>query len=136
MIVTHNTGKVPAPNDRFLDEKFFAMRVYALLWHTVHGELPYELRLIYVAGGTRDSVRRVRVDEALLKRVRAELKGAYTEMQRAAKDGQFACKRQPLCQWCDYIDLCPQWHPELAGMAPGELRAMHVDGQPMLLDPK
>jgi RecB family exonuclease len=122
MIVCHNTGKVPAIDDRFLDEKFFAMRVYALLWQLEHNEIPHELRLIYVKGASRDSVRRVRVTSEMLEKVRKELKAVHTAMKKAAKLGEFECKKQPLCQWCDYMELCPAWHGELEGLSVGELR--------------
>ena len=135
MIVCHNTGKVPAIDDRFLDEKFFAMRVYALLWKLEHHEIPHELRLIYVKGGTRDSVRRVRVTPELLDKVQKELKAVHTSMKKAAKAGEFECKKQPLCQWCDYMELCPAWHGELEGLSVGELQVRrNGEGETVLRD--
>jgi RecB family exonuclease len=135
MIVCHNTGKVPAIDDRFLDEKFFAMRVYALLWQLEHNEIPHELRLIYVKGGTRDSVRRVRVTPELLEKVKKELKAVHTSMKKSAKAGEFECKKQPLCQWCDYMELCPAWHGELEGLSVGELRVRrNGEGSEVLSD--
>jgi RecB family exonuclease len=135
MIVCHNTGKVPAIDDRFLDEKFFAMRVYALLWQLEHNEIPHELRLVYVKGGTRDSVRRLRVTPAMLEKVQKELKAVHTSMKKSAKAGEFECKKQPLCQWCDYMELCPAWHGELEGLSVGDLRVRrNGDGEEVLRD--
>ena len=127
-ISDYKTGKPPKPNDRFMSEKFFAMRAYALLWHTVQGEMPYELRLVYVAGGTKEHVHRLQVDEKLLRATREELKGLVKAIQRSAEMGEWECKQQPLCQWCDFIDLCPQWHPELAGMPIGEIKVRYEGG--------
>jgi RecB family exonuclease len=122
MIPTHNTGKVPAENDRFLDEKFFAMRAYAMLWHENHGTIPYELRLLYVAGGSRDAVRRKSVDSKMIKATKNQMKAMVGEIKQSAKAGQWECRKHVLCQWCDFIDVCPLYHPELAGIPVGEIK--------------
>ena len=127
MIPTHNTGKVPAENDRFLDEKFFAMRAYAMLWFETHGTIPYELRLLYVAGGSRDAVRRKSVDKKLIKATKDQLKGMVREIKQSAKAGQWECRKHVLCQWCDFIDVCPLYHPELAGIEVGEIKKRFSD---------
>jgi hypothetical protein len=127
MIPTHNTGKVPAENDRFLDEKFFAMRAYAMLWFETYGTIPYELRLLYVAGGSRDAVRRKSVDKKLIKATKDQLKGMVREIKQSAKAGQWECRKHVLCQWCDFIDVCPLYHPELAGIEVGEIKKRFSD---------
>jgi RecB family exonuclease len=128
MIVTHNTGKVPAENDRFLDEKFFAMRAYAMLWNELHGSVPHELRLVYVAGGDRSAVRRKSVDEKLLKATKKQLRDMIREIKSCAKSGEWECRKQALCQWCDFIDVCPLYHPELGGLPVGEIKAQFGSG--------
>lgn len=128
MVVTHNTGKVPSPTDRFLDEKFFAMRAYAMLWKENHGTVPHQLRLVYVAGGTRDSVRAKNVDEKLIKATKKELKTMVREIKECATKGEWECRKHVLCQWCDFIDVCPLYHSELAGIPVGEIKARFADG--------
>ncbi len=125
MIVTHNTGKVPAPNDRFLEEKFFAMRAYAMMWNETQGTVPHQLRLVYVAGGSRDSVRAKDVDEKLIKATKKELKTMVRDIKAAAKKGEWECRKHVLCQWCDFIDVCPLYHSELAGVPVGEIKARY-----------
>jgi putative RecB family exonuclease len=128
MIVTHNTGKVPAENDRFLDEKFFAMRAYAMLWNELHGSVPHELRLVYVAGGDRSAVRRKAVDDKLLKATKKQLRDMIKEIKASAAKGEWECRKQVLCQWCDFIDVCPLYHPELAGLPIGEIKTQFTTG--------
>jgi putative RecB family exonuclease len=132
-ISDYKTGKPPRAGDRFMEEKFFAMRAYALLWHTAQGEMPHELRLVFVAGGTKEHVHRKKVDENMLRATREELKGLVKAIKRSAELGTWECKQQPLCQWCDFIDLCPQWHPELAGMPVGEIKRRY-EGDVSLFD--
>lgn len=123
-ISDYKTGKPVSQEDRFLDDKFFAMRIYALLWKTITGQTPHELRLIYVNGASRDSVRKVRVDENLLKRALSEVKSIVREMKKCEKASTWPCKKQVLCQWCEFQSMCPVWNPELSGMQPGTMRRL------------
>jgi putative RecB family exonuclease len=123
-ISDYKTGKPVSPDDRFLDDKFFAMRVYALLWNILNKEVPHELRLIYVNGASRDSVRKLRVDERVLKRAEAEVKAITKEMKKCEKDSAWPCKKQVLCQWCEFQSMCPVWNPELSGMQAGTMRRL------------
>jgi putative RecB family exonuclease len=108
-------AKVPAPNDRFMDDKFFAMEVYAVLFRAATGNTVSALRLIFVAGGTPDSVRSRQVSEESMARTEAKLRQMWRSMRQDAKAGRFACRTQPLCNWCEYQMICPAWNPHLAG---------------------
>jgi putative RecB family exonuclease len=123
-ISDYKTGKPVSPDDRFLDDKFFAMRVYALLWSKLNKEIPHELRLIYVNGASRDSVRKLRVDERVLKRAEAEVKAITKEMKKCEKESSWPCKKQVLCQWCEFQSMCPVWNHELSGMQPGTMKRL------------
>jgi putative RecB family exonuclease len=115
VVSDYKTGKVPAPNDRFLDEKFFGMEVYAALWHHTTGEVPAALRLVYVAGGSPDSVRTRPCDLATIERTVRKLRGVWDAVSRSARTGSWACKTGPLCNWCDYQQICPAFNPALDG---------------------
>jgi putative RecB family exonuclease len=54
-------------------------------------------------------------------RLRAEAAALITAIKR---DHEFAPKVTPLCDWCEYKDLCPEFaHPEkVAGLPPAERR--------------
>lgn len=123
-ISDYKTGKPVGPDDRFLDDKFFAMRIYALLWRETTGQTPFELRLIYVNGASRDSVRKLRVDDALLKRAEHEVKTITKAMKKCEKESSWPCKKQVLCQWCEFQSMCPLWNPELSNMQPGTIKRL------------
>jgi putative RecB family exonuclease len=107
--------KIPKPNDRFLDDKFFGMEVYAVLLKATTGEMPTAIRLVFVSGGTPDSVRSRPVDERSIARTEAKLRQLWRDATRFAEAGQWPCKTQPLCNWCEYQGICPAWNATLAG---------------------
>lgn len=115
-ISDYKTGKVPAADDPFLDEKFFAMRVYALMAKVELGIDVHELRLIYVTGADPGAVRRVRVDAAMLNRTRRELRSIWYRINRAVVTGVWEPRVGPLCQWCDFQDVCPAFNPHPDGV--------------------
>lgn len=106
MIPTHNTGKIPS--DRYLDDAFFAMRVYALLLFEETGEVPFMLRLIYLKGKSQEeAVRRVVVTPQLLERTRRDIEGIWRRIRTAAATGNWPTKTGPLCNFCDFKPICP-----------------------------
>jgi putative RecB family exonuclease len=115
VISDYKTGKVPRPDDRYLDEKFWGMKVYAALLHAATGEIPAALRLVFVGGGTPDSVRTISCDERLVAETTKKLRSVWRSIQRDAKSGRWPCRTGPLCQWCDFMQICPAWNPQLAG---------------------
>jgi putative RecB family exonuclease len=123
VISDYKTGKVPAPDDRFMNEKFFGMEVYAVLLRATAGHTPAALRLVFVAGGTPDSVRSRPVTDDMVARTEARLKSLWRDMQRRAADGYWPCKTQPLCNWCEYQNICPAWNPAMAGAQVGDASA-------------
>lgn len=118
IISDYKTGKVPAPDDRYLSDKFFGMRTYTLLVQEELGVLPDQIRLIYVAGGTRGSVRAEQVTSSSAGAQRDLIKDTYRTLRTCAKEGAWPTVQQPLCQWCEHMDYCPAWHPQLAGLPP------------------
>lgn len=107
-IPTHNTGKIPS--DRFLDDAFFAMRIYALLVYEETGEMPYMLRLIYLRGeNAEEAVRRVIVTPQLLERARRDIENIWKRIRTAAATRNWPTKKGPLCGWCDFKPICPAW---------------------------
>jgi putative RecB family exonuclease len=115
VISDYKTGKVPAPNDRFLNEKFFGMEVYAVLLHASTGVVADALRLVYVAGGTPDAVRVRPCDAALVDRTTKRLRGIWSDITTCARTGSWPCRTGPLCRWCDFQMICPAWTPQLDG---------------------
>lgn len=115
IVSDYKTGKVPAANDRFLDEKFFGMEVYAALWHHATGNVPDALRLVYVAGGSPEAVRVRACDAATIDRTVAKLRSTWAAITKCVAKGSWPCRTGPLCNWCDYQMVCPALNPQLAG---------------------
>lgn len=106
MIPTHNTGKIPS--DRYLDDAFFAMRVYALLLFEETGEMPYMLRLIYLKkDNAQEAVRRALVTPEMLERTRRDIENIWTKIRTSATTGNWPTKTGPLCNFCDFKSICP-----------------------------
>ena len=110
-VPTHNTGKIP--RDRYLDDAFFAMRIYALLLFEETGKMPHMLRLIYLKGETaEEAVRRVIVTPELLERTRRDVNAIWRRIKTAAATGNWPTKTGPLCNFCDFKPMCPAFGGE------------------------
>lgn len=108
LITDYKTGKLP--QDRYLDDAFFAMRVYALLLFEETGEMPYMLRLIYLKGrNAEEALRRVLVTPEMLERTRRDLESIWKRIRTSAATGNWPTKTGPLCNFCDFKPICPAW---------------------------
>lgn len=116
IISDYKTGKVPDPTSRYIDQKFFGMRTYAVLFYEMFGIVPDLLRLVYVIAGTPEGVLTMPCDKKLIDRQTSRLRTIWKSITAAARVGRWETRTQPLCQWCDHMDLCPAWHPELEGV--------------------
>ena len=111
MIPTHNTGKIP--RDRYLDDAFFAMRIYALLLFEETGKMPHMLRLIYLKGeNAEEALRRVVVTPELIERTRRDVNAIWRRIKTAAATGNWPTKTGPLCNFCDFKPMCPAFGGE------------------------
>jgi hypothetical protein len=118
LVPTHNTGKIP--NERYLADNFFAMRVYAVMLAKTRLVMPSQLRLVYVKVPGLESIKRMDIDQRVLDTTEKQLKALGQAINSAARAGEFVAKTGPLCNWCDFKDVCPAFHPELEGMLPEE----------------
>lgn len=111
MVPTHNTGKIP--RDRYLDDAFFAMRIYALLLFEETGKMPHMLRLIYLKGeNAEEALRRVVVTPELIERTRRDVNAIWRRIKTAAATGNWPTKTGPLCNFCDFKPMCPAFGGE------------------------
>jgi RecB family exonuclease len=119
MVPTHNTGKVPNP--KYIDKSFFGMNIYAALAEESLGVKPELLRLVYVKNGSKQDVFKQPVTEASLAKTRSMMNTTNKQIQAAARAGEFLPKKNNLCGWCSFQDICPAWHPELKDIPIEEL---------------
>ena len=108
-ISDYKTGKLP--KERFRKEAFFAMRVYALMRHQ-DGEMVDHLRLIYLKGGSREAILRLEIDEATLRQTHKEVAVVVKGIRDCHESGEWPTKVGPLCNWCDYQGICPEFASE------------------------
>ena len=126
-ISDYKTGKTP--DDRYIEKAFFAMKIYAALLYEELGVVAHELRLVYVKNGNKEDVRRVRCTLAMIEETKAQVEAIWKQIQRAAKSGEFSPKQGPLCNWCNFQDICPAFHPEIAGLPVEEIIATFEKNQ-------
>lgn len=103
----YKTGK--HPNQKYVDDAFFAMRIYALLVYEQTGEMPHMIRLLYIKGTGQEAVERELVTEKTIERARREVDQIWTKIKASAASGNWPTKTGPLCNFCDFKDICPAW---------------------------
>lgn len=121
-------GKIPS--DRWIDGKFFGMRVYAVLAKEQLGIQVTGLRLIYLKGAKPETIKYQPVTEESLDSSRKQLKALWDAIQRAERTDQWPTKTGPLCNWCAFMSICPAWAEELkdvdGAQAPADRTARDV----------
>lgn len=112
-VVDYKTGKAPElkysekTNQRIMDEKFFQLQIYALLVQRELGEVPKEMRIVYLQEPT--SVTRS-LDSKVLPEVERELRSVWEDIVSAVERERFPPKPGPLCDWCSFQDRCPAFN--------------------------
>lgn len=115
----YKTGKTPAP--RFQDEAFFQLEVYAALLEQTERARPDSLRLIYVKEGRPEGVLSRPVDGGTTKRTAAQVRAVSDAIKKAAAEDAWEPRKQRLCDWCYFQNVCPAFAPELEGTLPEEI---------------
>ncbi|WP_104476728.1 RecB family exonuclease [Actinokineospora auranticolor] len=124
-VVDYKTGA--APREIGEAKALFQMKFYALAVWRLRGEVPRQLRLMYLAD--RQSLAYT-PDEAELARFERTLEAIWEAILRAGRTGDFRPNRGRLCDWCSYQQHCPEFGgtpPEYPGWPepdPGEESAL------------
>ncbi len=100
-VVDYKTGKAPSP--RFQEEALFQMRFYALLLQLVD-RLPARTQLIYLKAG---QVLTLDPQAADIEAFRVQLSQLWSRIEADAVKGEFAPRKNPLCNWCGVRSMCP-----------------------------
>jgi putative RecB family exonuclease len=104
VITDYKTGKAPPQN--YALASFFALKIYALLIRQRTGEMPVEVRLLYLQGPT---LYRLPIEASMLDAMDRQLRALWTAIERAMERDSFPPRPGPLCNWCSFMDLCPAW---------------------------
>ena len=103
IIIDYKSGK--APNAKYKDQRFFAMKLYALLIKNELGIMPKELKLIYLQNST---VHSLTVTEEILREVEEEILKIWKDIKNSFSENFFPPKKNALCEnWCYYKPICP-----------------------------
>jgi len=108
IIIDYKSGKAPAA--KYKEPRFFAMKLYALLIKDELGEMPKELKLIYLKNST---IHTMQVGEETLTNAKEEILEIWGNIKKAYKDNDFPAIKNTLCDWCYYKPICPEYNKEV-----------------------
>lgn len=113
------TGRMPS--EKFLDDAFFQLEVYALCLHKMMGVVPKELRLVYVSANDPSGVLSRKVSLSMLSQTERKLNSIWASIDSCAKNREWPARKQVLCSWCPFKSVCPAHVPGLEGLLPEEI---------------
>jgi len=102
VIVDYKSGK--APLAKYKEPRFFALKLYALLIQKELGEMPSELKLIYLKNST---IHTLKVTQDSLDKVKIEVLEIWNNIKKAFESNEFPATKNTLCDWCYYKPICP-----------------------------
>ena len=102
VIVDYKSGK--APLAKYKEPRFFALKLYALLIQKELGEMPSELKLIYLKNST---IHTLKVSQDSLDQVKIEVLEIWNNIKIAFETNEFPATKNTLCDWCYYKPICP-----------------------------
>jgi len=105
IIVDYKSGK--APMAKYKEPRFFALKLYALLIRDELGEMPAELKLIYLKNST---IHTLKINEEDLNTARKEILEIWSNIKTAYKENKFPAVKNNLCDWCYYKPICPEFN--------------------------
>jgi putative RecB family exonuclease len=103
---------------RYLDEAFNQLRVYAAMLEAELGVEVYQLRLVYLGGKGREAVRAVNVDRTVTARSKARMERVWLDIRTSAETGSWPTRTGPLCNWCPFQVICPEFSALPVGPIP------------------
>ena len=105
IILDYKSGK--APSAKYKEPRFFALKLYALLIKDELGEMPKELKLIYLQNST---IHTLQIDEDILNKAKEEILDIWNNIKNAYQNNQFPATKNTLCDWCYYKPICPEFN--------------------------
>lgn len=121
VVSDYKTGKVP--RQRYVDEAFFPMRVYAAAVEQIHGITPSYLRLIYLKTGDRSKgVLKDWLTPEKLAKTRRKFVAIWDSILKAHRNDRWPTRTGPLCDWCRFQSICPEFNSD----APRDVEAIRA----------
>ena len=100
IIIDYKSGK--APSAKYKEPRFFALKLYALLIKDELGEMPKELKLIYLQNST---IHTLQIDEDILNKAKEEILDIWNNIKNAYQNNQFPATNKPICP--EFNDSAP-----------------------------
>jgi putative RecB family exonuclease len=100
----YKTGKVPSP--KWDDDKFFQLFIYAALLKELGVGEVSEVELIYLKA---PKVLRRPVTDSDLQQVVETVVDVKNKIDQRCEEEYFETKKSPLCNWCHFKRICPEW---------------------------
>ncbi len=108
VITDYKTGR--APGERYANQAFFALKIYALLIRISRGVTPSRIRLLYLNGPTEYTMD---INDAQLDAMAKQLAALWGAIEKAILTNTWPTKTSALCNWCDFKDtICPAFADE------------------------
>ena len=107
IILDYKSGK--APNAKYKEPRFFALKLYALLIEQELGEIPSELKLIYLKNST---IHTLKVTKEMLSEAKNEILEIWKDIKISFQNDNFPATKNNLCDWCYYKPICPAYNQE------------------------
>jgi len=120
IIVDYKSGK--APIAKYKEPRFFALKLYALLIKEETGEMPVELKLIYLQNST---IHTLKIDNEILEQAKQEILEVWNNIKIAFQNNEFPPIKNALCDWCYYKPICPIYNPD----APDTSKLQEINDQ-------
>ncbi len=103
-IVDYKTGRSPA--EGFEARALFQLKFYALVLWRMRGVVPAMLQIVYL-GNTE--IIRYEPDELDLLATERKVEAVWRAIETARESGEWLPRRSPLCGWCSFQSLCPEF---------------------------
>jgi len=103
-VVDYKTGRSPRPG--YGGSAAFQMRFYAVMLWKTRGVVPASLQLVYLGDG---QVLRNSPTPQDLQDAHDRITTVWDEITEAARTDRWRPHRTPLCGWCSFRDLCPEF---------------------------
>ena len=95
--------------------------VYAVIHSQNTGVVPYQIRLLYVNEAKPEAILSKNVDIYTLNKTKEKIISISSSIDKSLKNGIWPTKKQVLCDWCPFKQICPEFSPGLEGLLPEEL---------------
>ena len=104
VITDYKTGKVPKP--QYAGPKKMQLYIYADLMEQREEATCSNMQLFYV----KDAEIVEYDPEEIREEARQLFVSSWDHMQASCDSGDFETRTSPLCEWCDFKDVCPAFN--------------------------